>query len=173
MFEGEVAHRLVERLRLSRWLGKLPPRLVWASFVFVNGFVSVAVLAGLALVSHTPFVFPSVGPTAFMLYSIVNRVVPPMGHTSSWEMEDHILHLFSCHSPGVVNRRPVGPGRWTGKLKGLGVPQSSDQKRTVSPPSVPRSDGAGSPRLIAMSLRSRNRLVFQRKRRAPSRGFLR
>src|SRR5512135_435201 len=52
-------------------------------------------------------------------YSIVNRVVPPMGHTSSWEMEDHILHLFSCHSPGVVNRRPVGPGRRTGKLKGL------------------------------------------------------
>jgi hypothetical protein len=68
MFEGEVAHRLVERLRLSRWLGKLPPRLVWASFVFVNGFLSVAILAGLALVSHTPFVFPSVGPTAFMLY---------------------------------------------------------------------------------------------------------
>ena len=58
----------MERLRLSRWLGKLPPRLVWASFVFVNGFLSVAVLAGLALVSHTPFVFPSVGPTAFMLY---------------------------------------------------------------------------------------------------------
>jgi hypothetical protein len=68
MFEGEVAHRLVERLRLSRWLGKLPPRVVWASFVFVNGFLSVAVLAGLALVSHTPFVLPSVGPTAFVLY---------------------------------------------------------------------------------------------------------
>jgi hypothetical protein len=68
MFDGEVADRLVERLRLSPWLGKLPPRLVWASFVFVNGFLSVAVLAGLALVSHTPLVFPSVGPTAFMLY---------------------------------------------------------------------------------------------------------
>jgi len=30
--------------------------------------VSVAILAGLALVSHAPLVFPSVGPTAFMLY---------------------------------------------------------------------------------------------------------
>jgi CBS-domain-containing membrane protein len=59
---------MMERLHLSHWLGKLPPRLVWASFVFVNGFVSVAILAGLALVSHAPFVFPSVGPTAFMLY---------------------------------------------------------------------------------------------------------
>jgi hypothetical protein len=36
--------------------------------VFVNSFLSVAVLAGLALVSNTPFVFPSVGPTAFILY---------------------------------------------------------------------------------------------------------
>src|SRR5262245_35930483 len=68
MLEDDVAHGLVGRLRLSSWLGKHPPRLVWASFVFINGFVSVAVLAGLALVSHTPFVFPSVGPTAFMLY---------------------------------------------------------------------------------------------------------
>lgn len=68
MFEGEVAHRLMEGLRLSHWLNKLAPRLVWASFVFVNSFASVAILAGLALVSQTPFVFPSVGPTAFMLY---------------------------------------------------------------------------------------------------------
>ena len=68
MFEGEVAPRLMERLRLSHWLGKHPPRLVWATFVFVNGFLSVAILAGLALVFQTPLVFPSVGPTAFMLY---------------------------------------------------------------------------------------------------------
>ena len=68
MFEGEVARRLTERLRLARRLRRFPPRLVWAAFVFVNGFIAVAVLAGLAVVSHTPFVFPSVGPTAFLLY---------------------------------------------------------------------------------------------------------
>src|SRR5262245_10924706 len=68
MFEGDVAHRLMEGLRLSRWLRKFPPRAVWASFVFINAFVSVGILAGLALVAHTPFVFPSVGPTAFLLY---------------------------------------------------------------------------------------------------------
>jgi CBS-domain-containing membrane protein len=68
MVEGEGAHHLIERLRQSRWLGRLPPRLVWAGFVFVNGFISVAILASLAVVSHTPFVFPSVGPTAFLFY---------------------------------------------------------------------------------------------------------
>jgi CBS-domain-containing membrane protein len=58
----------MERLRLSRWLRRFPPRLVWAAFVFANGFIAVGILACLAVVSHTPFVFPSVGPTAFLLY---------------------------------------------------------------------------------------------------------
>jgi CBS-domain-containing membrane protein len=75
MFEGEEAHRLVERLRLSRWLRRFPPRLVRAAFVFVNGFVAVGLLAVLALVTHTPFVFPSVGPTAFLHY--VMPTAPP------------------------------------------------------------------------------------------------
>lgn len=68
MFEGEIAHRLVERLRLARWLRRFPPRLVWAAFVFVNGFVAVGLLAVLALLTRVPLVFPSVGPTAFLLY---------------------------------------------------------------------------------------------------------
>jgi CBS-domain-containing membrane protein len=68
MFEGEVAHRVMERLRLTRWLRRFPPRLVWAAFVFINGFIAVAILGGLAMLSHMPFVFPSVGPTAFLLY---------------------------------------------------------------------------------------------------------
>lgn len=68
MFEGEVARRVLDRLRLSRLLRRFPARLVWAAFVFVNGFVAVAILAGLAAVFRTPFVFPSVGPTAFLLY---------------------------------------------------------------------------------------------------------
>src|SRR5437899_3214134 len=68
MFEGEAAHRRIERWRLTRWLGRFPPRLVRASFVFVNGFLAVALLAGLAVVFHIPLVFPSVGPTAFLLY---------------------------------------------------------------------------------------------------------
>jgi CBS-domain-containing membrane protein len=68
MFEGEVAHKLLERLRLARWLRRFPPRLVWAAFVFINGFLAVGILAALAVVSHAPLVFPSVGPTAFLLY---------------------------------------------------------------------------------------------------------
>src|SRR5262245_54094788 len=67
MIESEVADRLAERLHLH-FLRRVPPRVVWAGYVFVNGFIAVAILAGLAAMLHTPLVFPSVGPTAFMLY---------------------------------------------------------------------------------------------------------
>jgi CBS-domain-containing membrane protein len=36
--------------------------------VFVNGFITIAILAGVAMVSDTPFVFPSLGPTAFLVF---------------------------------------------------------------------------------------------------------
>ena len=46
------------------------PRLARMAFVFVNGFFAVAVVASLAVLCHTSWVFPSVGPTAFLLYSM-------------------------------------------------------------------------------------------------------
>jgi CBS-domain-containing membrane protein len=108
MFEGEVAHRLSERLRLTRWLQRFPPRLVWAVFVFCNGFLAVALLAGLALVSHTPFVFPSVGPTAFLLYFM--PTAPPAsprntlcGHALGIGCGYAALCLFGLeHAPAAV-----------------------------------------------------------------------
>jgi CBS domain-containing membrane protein len=36
--------------------------------MFVNGFVTIAILAAVAMVTRTPFVFPSLGPTAFLFF---------------------------------------------------------------------------------------------------------
>src|SRR5579872_1470360 len=68
---------LLRRLRLDWLLHHFPPRLVRSVYVFVNGFVTIAVLALLALVSRNPFVFPSLGPTAYLLF------FSPLGKTSS------------------------------------------------------------------------------------------
>lgn len=76
-FETEVARVLGERLRLSRLLGRFPERPVWALFMFVNGFITIAILAGVAMVTRTPFVFPSLGPTAFLFF------FTPTGPTAS------------------------------------------------------------------------------------------
>src|SRR5690606_22915582 len=36
---------------------------------FVNGLVTIGILAGIAMASDTPSLFPSLGPTAFLLFS--------------------------------------------------------------------------------------------------------
>jgi CBS domain-containing membrane protein len=58
----------LEKFRLAPLLRRFPDRPVRAAFMFVNGFVTIAILAGVAMVSRTPFLFPSLGPTAFLLF---------------------------------------------------------------------------------------------------------
>jgi CBS-domain-containing membrane protein len=36
--------------------------------MLVNGFITIALLAALAMVTRTPFIFPSLGPTAFLFF---------------------------------------------------------------------------------------------------------
>jgi CBS domain-containing membrane protein len=64
----EVARSLAARLKLTHLLTHHSERLVWAAFMFLNGFVTIAILAAVAMVSRTPFVFPSLGPTAFLVF---------------------------------------------------------------------------------------------------------
>lgn len=64
----EPPFALASSLRFARLQARFPGRTLWALFMFVNGFITIAILAGVAMVSHTPFVFPSLGPTAFVLF---------------------------------------------------------------------------------------------------------
>ena len=41
---------------------------LWALFMFINGFISIGILCGLAAVFQTPFIFPSLGATAFLVF---------------------------------------------------------------------------------------------------------
>lgn len=50
-------------------LRRYPPRLVWATFALINGFATIGLLALVAALTGTPFVFPSLGPTAYLLFS--------------------------------------------------------------------------------------------------------
>src|SRR5262245_61965128 len=66
--DPEVVHSLAERFQLTHLLTRYSERPIWALFMFINGFVTIGLLAGVAMVSRTPFVFPSLGPTAFLLF---------------------------------------------------------------------------------------------------------
>ena len=58
----------LRRARLDWLMDHFPPRLVRSAYVFVNGFITIGVLALLAVLSRNPFVFPSLGPTAYLLF---------------------------------------------------------------------------------------------------------
>ena len=64
----ELGRILVERLQLTQLLTLYANRPVWALFMFLNGFLTIGLLAGVAMISRTPFVFPSLGPTAFLFF---------------------------------------------------------------------------------------------------------
>src|SRR6185437_1660979 len=52
----------------TRLLQRFPQRPVWALFMFVNGFVTIAILAAVAMLTNTATLFPSLGPTAFLFF---------------------------------------------------------------------------------------------------------
>lgn len=59
---------LLARLRIAPLLARWPPRVVWAVYMLVNGFLTIGLLALLAVLTGNPFVFPSLGPTAYLFF---------------------------------------------------------------------------------------------------------
>src|SRR5262249_57872288 len=68
LLEPDVSRGIVERFQVMTLLGLFHDRHVWAAFMFINGFITLGSLALLAMVTHTPFIFPSLGPTAFLFF---------------------------------------------------------------------------------------------------------
>lgn len=77
------------KLRLDWLLHHFPPRLVRSVYVFVNGFITIGILALLAFVSRNPFVFPSLGPTAYLLF------FNPLGKRQALEIPSSGMPLAS------------------------------------------------------------------------------
>lgn len=81
LLEPEVTRGLVERLRMVKLLKRFPERPVWAAFMFINGFITIAILAAVAMISNTPFIFPSLGPTAFLFFFTPSSPTASPRHT--------------------------------------------------------------------------------------------
>lgn len=83
-------HRFFAQARLTHLLKRFPERPVRSVFVLINGFITIAILAGVAMLSGTPFVFPSLGPTAFLFF------VTPTAATASPR------NTFYGHAIGIL-----------------------------------------------------------------------
>lgn len=65
---GDVLHGLLVRLRLRSHEARRDSTLWLGAFALVNGGISTALMALGARLTGEPLVFPSLGPTAFMLF---------------------------------------------------------------------------------------------------------
>lgn len=63
-----LAYFLLARLRLKRLVGHLHPRTALGLISGFHGALSIGLLAVIALLTQEPFIFPSVGSSAFILF---------------------------------------------------------------------------------------------------------
>lgn len=63
-----IVHGLAERARLPALLRRYDHVTILGLFAMINGIISIGLMAFAALVTGAPFVFPSLGPTAFLLF---------------------------------------------------------------------------------------------------------
>ena len=63
-----VVRGLLVRFRITSLVHRHDATVVLAGFSLVNGFISIALMSVVALISRQPFVFPSLGPTAFLFF---------------------------------------------------------------------------------------------------------
>lgn len=62
----EIVGGLTRRLRLTALVERHDSMAVMGAFAFVNGCIAIGVMSLGALATGSPFVFPSLGPTAFL-----------------------------------------------------------------------------------------------------------
>jgi CBS domain-containing membrane protein len=66
----QLVSGLLRRLHLERFTERYPHHVVLALFNFVNGTLSIGLIATVALLTHQAFIFPSLGATAFILFHL-------------------------------------------------------------------------------------------------------
>lgn len=65
---SDIVIGLFRRLQLSELTKYHNSTVVLAIFSLINGFLSIALMSIVALLTRSPFVFPSLGPTAFLFF---------------------------------------------------------------------------------------------------------
>lgn len=108
--ELEVLEGLLRRLRLSWLLRHFPPRPVWAGFVCINSFIAIALMSLVAMISRTPFVFPSLGPTAYLLFFTPRAPAASPKHAICGHLIGLAFGWGALQATGLANAPPATDG---------------------------------------------------------------
>ncbi len=105
------------------WLIQQYPHIpVFALYNFLSGFLSIGLMAAFAFILHSPFIFPSLGPTAFHYFSRQTAptasppgTVDPPGNFMTMTMPTRLLIGWCERAYWRVSRPSMPPYRITCK----------------------------------------------------------
>lgn len=104
---SDVLGGIIQRLRL-KWLLQRHARLpVLALFSFVNGCISIGIMAAVAYFTHTPSIFPSLGPTAFLFFYTPTAPTASPRNTIIGHLIGIVAGYFSLVVTGLTNAGPT------------------------------------------------------------------
>lgn len=123
---SDITGGLIRRFRLKPLENRHDTTVVLGAFALVNGFISIAIMAAAALATGQPFIFPSLGPTAFLLfYTPLLASASPRntvaGHLIGVIAGYLALVLFGLVTAGVAMQEGVTPARVLAAAFSLGV----------------------------------------------------
>ncbi len=102
---------LLLRLRYANMAERNESRWLISLFSFINGCLSIAIMAMVAHLSDQPFIFPSLGPTAFLFF--YTPLAPPASPRNT--IIGHLIGALSgLGSLMIFGLQDVGPALMTG-----------------------------------------------------------
>ncbi len=98
----QLVSGLLRALHLERLSQRFSERTVLAGFNLVNGGVSIALIALVALLTQQAFIFPSLGATAFILFHVPLAQAASPRNTFCGHLLGAVTGLFSLYLFGLV-----------------------------------------------------------------------
>lgn len=104
---SDIVKGLLTPLRLPWLLQHYSNVVVLALFSFINGCISIGVMAALAVITQTPFIFPSLGPTAFLFFYTPTAPAASPRNTIIGHLIGTLAGYFSLVITGLTTAGPA------------------------------------------------------------------
>lgn len=104
---SDIVRGLVTRVQLP-WLLERHARVpVLALFAFLNGLISIGIMSALAVLTGSPFIFPSLGPTAFLFFYTPTAPTASPRNTIIGHLIGALAGYFSLVVTGLTQAGPA------------------------------------------------------------------
>jgi CBS-domain-containing membrane protein len=104
---SDIVRGIFERIQLPMLMRHHSRVHVLALFAFLNGLLSIGVMSALALVTGSPFIFPSLGPTAFLFFYTPTAPAASPRHTITGHGIGVVCGYFSLVVTGLTMAGPA------------------------------------------------------------------